>query len=146
MEREQELNNFYNYLVENKIGFNPPYKYSYAFEGYNIKCYRYKLYIEGFLGNIPQISKQFANNKLSNPIDCKNCFIKCIPEPTNKIEKKLYSYIVNHLSSYLPIKIECKYCLYDDDYKLESQDNVHGLRIGINSFDDVYLIVYYLEY
>ena len=142
----KEIENLHYYLQKNIVSFGRSRNLllvGYAFYVYGITNYMYKLNISGI--DYTKV-KQSPKMQIIEPINCDDVYIRDIPQPTNEIEEQLYPFIVSYLSPSLPIKIGIITTLYNENtYNLVIENKELNILIGINSFDDAYVNIYYLD-
>lgn len=110
---------------------------------YDYKLYYYPLNINGINYSQIQQTKQHGAQIFLQKINDSNISINEIPLPKNEIEQYLYPHVVDHLRPILPIKLRQAEDMFGDGYILIPVGEHGNVRIGINKFDDAYLMVYY---
>lgn len=123
----KSLIEFRSYLQDHEVSFKLPSQFlmnmRHAFLAYEIECYHYPLIISGV-----------------DP-SCSNMHVSSIALPQNRIETYLYNHVKRHLSSRLPIRVQCD----DEDYNSSVSYKTQDPEIVIRSLSNVSIPVYYLE-
>lgn len=128
----KKIKEIYDYLLKNNVYFGSLSlkQLTHVINSYNISEYIYKLNIIGYNNKIGTFKENLDTSIFS---------IKEVPLPTNNIEAWLYSYVVEYLKPYLPIKFEIYSDKYDEGggYKMRPKiapiyfSMLHGAQLSV---------------